>query len=184
MLAELNGMFAFVLHDKRRNLLFGARDRVGIKALYYARRPDAFAFASELKESAADARPCIVRSMKQPFPLTLRFVPGTASIIRGVSRLMRQIIEQLRLEDRPIRNRSWHPSFAPQEDRSVGNGVSWFEPRLGAAVRRWSLSDVPIGCSLSGGLDSSDIVGLLARERSSAAQNLLARIRRGGRRYR
>ena len=163
MLAELNGMFAFVLHDKRRNVLFGARDRMGIKPLYYARRPDAFAFASELKSLLR--MPGLARTLDESslsHYLTLRFVPGTASIIRGVSRLapghwFRYDLKTGRFETRSY----WRPSFAPQEDRSVGEWSELVRAELGAAVRRWSLSDVPIGCSLSGGLDSSSIVGLL-----------------------
>jgi asparagine synthase (glutamine-hydrolysing) len=124
MLAELNGMFAFVLHDKRRNLLFGARDRVGIKPLYYARRPDAFAFASELKSLLR--MPGLARTLdeKQPFPLPDASVrsgdgfhhPGRVSACAGS-------LVSLRLEDRPIRNPLVLASFICAARRSVGGGM-------------------------------------------------------------
>lgn len=77
MLADLNGMFAFVLHDKRRRLLFGARDRLGIKPLYYALTPSGFAFASELKGllTAPGIRRELNRDSLSHY-VTLRFVPG------------------------------------------------------------------------------------------------------------
>ncbi|MFO0716522.1 MAG: asparagine synthase (glutamine-hydrolyzing) [Nitrospira sp.] len=164
MLEDLNGMFAFVLHDKRRNLLFGARDRMGIKPLYYARTSTAFAFASELKSLLAV--PTVARDLDRAslfHYLTLRFVPGTSSIVKGVSRLapghwFRYELDTGRFETQPY----WRPSFVSEEGRSAGEWAGLVRTGLRDAVQRWSLSDVPIGCSLSGGLDSSSIVGLLA----------------------
>jgi len=164
MLGDLNGMFAFVLHDKRRNLLFGARDRMGIKPLYYAKTASAFAFASELKSLLTV--PSLRRDLDQAslfHYLTLRFVPGTSSIVKGVSRLAPGHWFRYELETGTFETqRYWRPSFASHEERSVGDWTELVRTELRAAVQRWSLSDVPIGCSLSGGLDSSSIVGLLA----------------------
>lgn len=164
MLGDLNGMFAFVLHDKRRNVLFGARDRMGIKPLYYAKTSSAFAFASELKSLLAV--PTLARELDRAslfHYLTLRFVPGTSSIIKGVSRLAPGHWFRYELDTGKFEMECyWRPSFAPHEGRSVGEWSELVRTELRAAVQRWSLSDVPIGCSLSGGLDSSSIVGLLA----------------------
>ncbi|MGC3976533.1 MAG: asparagine synthase (glutamine-hydrolyzing) [Nitrospira sp.] len=164
MLGDLNGMFAFVLHDKRRNVLFGARDRMGIKPLYYANTKTGFAFASELKSLLTV--PALGRDLDRTslfHYLTLRFVPGTSSMINGVSRLapghwFRYELDTGRFETQ----RYWRPSFVPQEGRAIREWSELVRTELRAAVQRWSLSDVPIGCSLSGGLDSSSIVGLLA----------------------
>ncbi|MCC2643389.1 MAG: putative Asparagine synthetase (glutamine-hydrolyzing) [Nitrospira sp.] len=164
MLADLNGMFAFVLHDKNRNILFGARDRLGIKPLYYTRNGLPFAFASELKSLLR--MPGILRDLDRAslyHYLTLRFVPGTSSIIEGVSRLapghwFRYELDGGRFETHCY----WRPSFSPQEDRSADEWSEIVRTELRNAVQRWTLSDVPVGCSLSGGLDSSSIVGLLA----------------------
>jgi len=164
MLADLNGMFAFVLHDKKRNVLFGARDRLGIKPLYYARMPNSFAFASELKSLLM--MPGISRDLDHAslsHYLTLRFVPGTSSILKGISRLtpghwFRYQLGTGRFET----HQYWRPSFVPHEGRSASEWSELIRSELRGAVLRWSLSDVPIGCSLSGGLDSSSIVGLLA----------------------
>lgn len=164
MLGDLNGMFAFVLHDKRRNILFGARDRMGIKPLYYAKTPAAFAFASELKSLLTI--PTLARELDRAslfHYLTLRFVPGTSSMMKGVSRLapghwFRYELDSGRFET----HRYWRPSFTPDEGRSASEWSEVIRTELRAAVQRWSLSDVPIGCSLSGGLDSSSMVGLLA----------------------
>ncbi|MBA2486790.1 MAG: asparagine synthase (glutamine-hydrolyzing) [Nitrospira sp.] len=164
MLADLNGMFAFVLYDKKRNVLFGARDRLGIKPLYYARTEAAFVFASELKSllTLSDIRRELNPTSLYHY-LTLRFVPGTSSMIKGVSRLapghwFRYHLGTARFETHSY----WRPSFSPQEGHSAAEWSEIVREELRAAVRRWSLSDVPIGCSLSGGLDSSSIVGLLA----------------------
>lgn len=166
MLGELNGMFAFVLHDTRRNLLFGARDRMGIKPLYYARRPEAFAFASELKSLLR--MPGLTRTLNEgslSHYLTLRFVPGTESIINGVSRLAPGHWFRYDLKTGHFETRGyWSPLFAPEKGRSAEEWSELIRAELKGAVRRWSLSDVPLGCSLSGGLDSSSIVGLLAQD--------------------
>jgi asparagine synthase (glutamine-hydrolysing) len=85
---ELNGMFAFVIHDRARGMLFGARDRFGIKPLYLARPGGDFAFASEHKVLLAF--PGIEREVDREslfHYLSLRFVPGERSILRGVERL-------------------------------------------------------------------------------------------------
>ena len=164
MLADLNGMFAFVLYDRRRNLLFGARDPMGIKPLYYMKKPNQFTFASELKSLLIS--PAVTREVDPGslfHYLTLRFVPGEQTIFKGVSRLapghaFQYHVLSERLDIRPY----WKPRFSREENRSLDEWSDLIRFELKEAVQRWSLSDVPIGCSLSGGLDSSSIVGLLA----------------------
>jgi asparagine synthase (glutamine-hydrolysing) len=88
LLDDLNGMFAFVLHDQKRNLLFGARDRIGIKPLYFWNENGRFAFASELKSLLT--LPFVTREI-DPQSLfdymTLLYVPDEASIVKGVHRI-------------------------------------------------------------------------------------------------
>ncbi|MFQ5943776.1 MAG: asparagine synthase (glutamine-hydrolyzing), partial [Anaerolineales bacterium] len=163
MLADLNGMFAFVIYDRSRNLLFGARDRIGIKPLYYACRPPTFAFASELKSFLS--LPWMTRdiNLESLFHyMSLRFVPGISSIFRGIHRVppghwFRYDLRTHNLEIRPY----WRPDFQRQERRSPAEWCALIRHELQSAVKRWVLSDVPLGVSLSGGLDSSVIVGLL-----------------------
>lgn len=166
MLAELNGMFAFVLYDARRGVLFGARDRMGIKPLYYAVATQRFAFASELKSLLC--LPWITRAL-QPESLwhylTLRFVPGGQSIFQGIRRLepgswFRYDVTTGEMES----GRYWKPRLGAHELRTPAEWAAIVREELKAAVHRWTLSDVPVGCSLSGGLDSSSIVGLLAEQ--------------------
>lgn len=163
MLGDVNGMFAFVLYDRPRGILFGARDRIGIKPLYYARRPPAFAFGSELKSFLP--LPWISRDIHWEslfHYMSLRFVPGSSSIFRGISRLppghwFRYTLRTYDLEVSPY----WHLDFQRQEARDATEWAELIRSELRRAVKRWLLSDVPVGVSLSGGLDSSAIVGLL-----------------------
>ncbi|MGE0275328.1 MAG: asparagine synthase (glutamine-hydrolyzing) [Nitrospiraceae bacterium] len=164
MLADLNGMFAFVVYDARRSILFGARDRLGIKPLYYAGISNRFAFASELKSLLT--LPWIDRNLDVAslfHYLSLRFVPGRQSIFNGIFRLppghwFRYDLTTGAMETR----RYWRPSVGVYDRRPAAEWSEIVRAELKAAVQRWTLSDVPIGCSLSGGLDSSGIVGLLA----------------------
>jgi asparagine synthase (glutamine-hydrolysing) len=163
-LPKLNGMFAFCLYDREAGTLFLARDAFGIKPLYYTEQTGRFAFASELKSLLE--LPFVRRGLDRDslsHYMSLMYVPGAATILEGIERLGPGECLTYRLADRSLRReRWWRP--AAQACGSIPD-AEWPErlrDALGAAVRRWTLADVPIACSLSGGLDSSSIVGLLA----------------------
>ncbi|MEO8435097.1 MAG: asparagine synthase (glutamine-hydrolyzing) [Pyrinomonadaceae bacterium] len=163
MLDDLNGMFAFVIYDRGRRQLFGARDRIGIKPLYYYQRSDVFAFASEPK--ALLTLPIIERdlNLQSVFHyMTLLHVPGESSIFQGVKRLPPGHWFKLDLGTRQLTvNSYWKLNVHEFEERSEDEWCDLIRQELRAAVRRWMLSDVPVGCSLSGGIDSTAIAGLL-----------------------
>lgn len=166
MLKDLNGMFAFVIYDRERQLLFGARDRIGIKPLYYTQHGPTLAFASELK--CLLTLPWVDRhvDLESLFHYTsLRFVPGDRSIVAGIKRLPPGCWFRFDLARRDlVIERYWRLVFDPDEGPSTDEWKARIRHELGQAVKRWVLSDVPVGCSLSGGLDSSSIVGLLAEQ--------------------
>ncbi|MGE0758883.1 MAG: asparagine synthase (glutamine-hydrolyzing), partial [Pirellulaceae bacterium] len=165
MLARLNGMFAFVIYDARRRCLFGARDRAGIKPLYYVERQGRFAFASELKclRVLPDVSSALDPASLMHY-LSLQFVPAPRTALRDVRKLPAGFCFHYHLEQRSlVTERYWHLPVRPRHDRSREEVVAELRARLEQAVLRQTLSDVPIACSLSGGLDSSAIVGILAQ---------------------
>jgi asparagine synthase (glutamine-hydrolysing) len=156
-LHELNGMFALAILDRDRRELFLARDRLGIKPLYYVERP--FAFASELR--ALLNVPGVERELDRDslfHYLSLRFVPGDRSILRGVRRLPPGHRARYRLDDGELSIERWWRLRFDADSSAPGR----LREALREAVLRWTLSDVPLAVSLSGGLDSSALVGLLA----------------------
>jgi len=166
LLEDLNGMFAFAIHDSTRRLIFGARDRMGIKPLYYWSSNGKFAFASELKSLLT--LPSIEREidLQSLFHyMTLLCIPGDESILKGVYRVPPGHSFTYDLKQRRLTlDEYWRPKFDGLEQRSEREWTELLREELRAAVRRWSLSDVPIACSLSGGIDSSAVVGLLAEQ--------------------
>jgi asparagine synthase (glutamine-hydrolysing) len=169
MLDELNGMFAFVVHDRTRNILFGARDRLGIKPLYYVNSGGSFGFASELKSFLAWPGLRRTLDLTSVFHyMSLLYVPGDRSIFEDVKRLPPGHWFKFDLATRQLTIEQWwdldvHSSDAGRatENRSEIEWAEIIRFELRESVRRRMLSDVPIGCSLSGGIDSSAIVGLL-----------------------
>jgi len=164
MVERLNGMFAFVIHDKRRGLLFGARDPCGIKPLYLWEEGGRFAFASEAK--ALLRLPCVARETAPASMyhyLSFLYVPGVDSIWCGIRRLPPAHVFRYEMERGELETRAyWRPEFPSGSARTEGALAEDLRGELRGAVKRWSLSDVPVACSLSGGLDSSAVVGLLA----------------------
>ena len=162
-LPRLNGMFAFVIHDAKRNVLFGARDRFGIKPLYVSRPRGGFAAASELRSLLLV--PGVERELNAGslwHYVSLRFVPGEHSIVRGVDRLPPAHAFRYDLTTRSFNLwRWWQLEFEPEQRNDWPQAV---REALSEAARRWTLSDVPIAVSLSGGLDSSAITALLAEQ--------------------
>jgi asparagine synthase (glutamine-hydrolysing) len=167
MVDDLNGMFAFVIHDQRRNRLFGARDRMGIKPLYYSIEKGLFVFASELKSLLVSplARSRTVNRQTLSHFMQVLYVPGAEAIIDNVFRVPpgHSFVYDLK-HHRFTLSQYWQIDGTCFEDHDIQEWSERVRSELRAAVSRWTLSDVPIACSLSGGIDSSAIIGLLAEQ--------------------
>lgn len=164
---SLNGMFAFALWDSSRNRLFAARDHLGIKPFYYTPRAGGLAFGSEIKALlAADLVPPEVNWQSIYDYLTFLYVPHPATAFRHIWQLPPG---HLLLYDAAEGALSVQPYWEPS---AVLPGARWdrqgwleqFRALMADAVRRQLVSDVPLGCFLSGGLDSTTLVGLMARQ--------------------
>ncbi|MBI5413855.1 asparagine synthase (glutamine-hydrolyzing) [Candidatus Peregrinibacteria bacterium] len=167
MFSELNGMFAFVIYDRLQKTLFGARDHAGIKPFYYFHQDGIFAFASELKSLLA--LPFIKREMDfQGFfhYMSLMYVPGENTIIKSIKRLPAAHFFKYDLQTSVLKIKRW---WTPKFSEEITKGHHWrdWAARIRStfydAAKRWTLADVSVGCSLSGGLDSSAIVGSLSK---------------------
>src|ERR1043165_4588747 len=162
---KLQGMFAFAIWDKNHGRLLLARDRLGIKPLYYAITDDEIVFASEIKAILASGavRPEFNEAVLPEF-LANRFVAGDETFFRGIHKLIPGRTFSWSMPDGVARRRYWKPP-APDErtDVSLERAASDVRDRLSAVVRSHLMSDVPLGLFLSGGLDSSAIAALMAR---------------------
>ncbi|MFP4379844.1 MAG: asparagine synthase (glutamine-hydrolyzing) [Candidatus Sumerlaeia bacterium] len=161
-LSRLNGMFAFAIYDSKKREIFLARDRLGIKPLYLARRGKAWLFASELKAIVPeiDHRSLDRRALVDY--LTFRFVPDNATLIEGVERL--EPGHCMRIDaasGEAARERWWRLEYG-DNGRSLQENAEGVLDLLRQSVRRRLISDVPLGAYLSGGLDSSALVALMA----------------------
>ncbi len=163
---RLNGMFAFGIWDSRRERLFLARDRLGIKPLFWTRVNGKFLFASELK--GVLAHPAVPRRIDRvalDLYLTLMYVPAPRTIVESVSKLPPGHWLLLDDEGETVR-RYWQLPDVSAGGRAEGLGrtAEEFREVLGGSVRARLMSDVPLGGYLSGGLDSSVVCALMARE--------------------
>lgn len=151
-LGDLVGMFAFAMWDSAERRLTLVRDRLGIKPLYYRLLPDGIAFASELKALLLLGRPDIDRSAVRDF-LTHGYVPAPKSIYRGIHKLPAG--HSLRWQDgQTVIERYWSPSTEIVA-RSAGDTLHDLDALLREVVPAHTLSDVPVGVFLSGGMDSA-----------------------------
>ena len=162
-LPRLNGMFAFVILDSKKRSLVAARDRFGIKPLYWTESGSRVTLASELRTllQTGDVERTVDRESLWHY-LTLRFVPGERSIFEGVQRLPAGHSLTVDLDTNATDVRRWYRlRFNEQTGLTRDDWREKLRETLQSAVLRWNLADVPVACSLSGGIDSSAIVGLL-----------------------
>ena len=165
LLDRLNGMFAFAIHDARTQTLFLARDRMGVKPLHYVELSDgALAFASELKGLLAHPllrRAPDVRAVEDF--LAFGYVPDDACLVAGVKKLPAGHFLLLeRGKPVPAPQRWWQLSFADRARGSVAAQEEELLHRLREGVTSRMVADVPLGAFLSGGVDSSAVVALMA----------------------
>ncbi|MCX7591072.1 MAG: asparagine synthase (glutamine-hydrolyzing), partial [Kiritimatiellae bacterium] len=161
-LEALRGMFAVAIWDGKRRRLFLARDRLGKKPLYYCQTSDAFLFGSELKcllEHPSAQRRADLEAIDHY--LTLQYVPDPVTGFAGIRKL--PPAHRLVWQDGTIRiERYWEINYEPKWPADEQQCVAELRQRLAEAVKIRLISDVPLGAHLSGGIDSSIVVALMA----------------------
>jgi asparagine synthase (glutamine-hydrolysing) len=165
---RLEGMFAFAAWDERRERLILGRDRFGKKPLYYWHDDDALVFASEIK--ALLANPRVSRRLRIaaiPDYLTFGYVPSPYTFFEGIRSVPPGHVLIAAPGTEPRLECYWQPTYpgangVPRVDLSLDAAASQVLEKLRAAVERRLISDVPLGAFLSGGIDSSTVVALMA----------------------
>src|SRR4051794_38962588 len=162
---RFRGMFTFALWDRNQSTLFLARDRLGVKPLHYALLPDGtFIFGSELKSLLAhgglsrEIDPCAVEEY-----FALGYVPEPRTIFAGAHKLPPAHTLTLR-RGQPMREpvQYWDPRFTLDNPISPEDASAELRSRLEESVRLRMISEVPLGAFLSGGVDSSAVVAMMA----------------------
>jgi asparagine synthase (glutamine-hydrolysing) len=164
---HLVGMFAVVLVDRRRRRLVLARDRLGVKPLYLAESPGRLRFASTLPAllRAGDVDTGIDPVALHHYLSWHSIVPAPRTILRGVRKLPPATVRVVEADGRSREHVYWRPGYQPHPAYAGMDAGDWRAATgeaLRTAVRRRLVADVPVGVLLSGGLDSSLIVALLA----------------------
>ncbi|RVT93781.1 XrtA/PEP-CTERM system amidotransferase [Sphingomonas crocodyli] len=172
-LDRLNGMFAFAIHDTADASLFIARDRLGVKPLFYAELSDgSVIFGSELK--ALTAHPLLRRTPELSAIddyLAFGYVPDDTSLLQGVRKLPAGHHLTLRRgHPLPAPVRWWDVSFADRAKGSARDLEAELVDLMRKAVTARMIADVPLGAFLSGGVDSSAVVALMAEESREAVK--------------
>jgi asparagine synthase (glutamine-hydrolysing) len=164
VIEHLRGMFAFALWDVRKRRLLIARDHLGQKPLYYANTAAGFAFASEIKALLAcdhRLREMDLRALDQY--LALRLIAPPLSMYKGIHKLPPGHLLVLEEGGEPQLRRYWDLAYLPKLSGSDDALTDELEAKIEESLRLHLVSDVPVGAFLSGGLDSSLLVAMLAR---------------------
>jgi len=166
-LTRLNGMWAFIIHDRRRAILFGSRDRFGIKPLYRYRGRDHVMFASEIK--AIRASDLYLGGTNWPiaagFLLQDRLDRTKETFYEGIEQVLPGTWFELDMAGRYQERRYWSVLGLPQQD--VKDPAAEFAELFEDSMRLHMRSDVPVAVHLSGGMDSTSIICAAARLREA-----------------
>lgn len=170
-LPRLSGMFAFALWDCRERQLWLARDRFGEKPLYFFQEEGRFLFASELQMllSLLAKRPSLDPDALNAY-LHRQYIPEPNCLLAGVKKLTPGSLLSLRAGDHSPAMRSWWSPVLGSNEQ--GDPVELLDSALNRAVKRCLRADVPVGLSLSGGLDSSAIAVLARRNHNQEVSAL------------
>lgn len=164
---RFNGMFAFALWERDSGRVVLARDRLGIKPLYYSENPDRLRFASTLPAllAAGDVDTSIDPAALHQYMSLHAVVPAPRTILKGVRKFPPATVWTIEPDGRRREEVYWQLRVGERAADRVLTEAEWREAvveSLGTAVERRRVADVPVGVLLSGGLDSSILVALLA----------------------
>jgi asparagine synthase (glutamine-hydrolysing) len=168
---HLRGMFAFAIWDIKKQQLFIARDRLGIKPLYYRLTPQSLAFGSEIKVVLAEGGQPKFNHHVLPEYLAFGYVSGSETFYDGIVKLMPGHAMEVSLDGRVNIEPYWELPLTPQ-DSSHGETyyVEKYRELLEQAVNSHLMSDVPLGVFLSGGIDSSAVAALMTKLRRAPVE--------------
>lgn len=170
---RFNGMFAFAVWDRTAKTLYLSRDRMGEKPLYYGYAGETFLFGSELKALRRHPKfPGAINRDAITVYLRHGYIPAPYSIYQGISKLMPGCLLELRGDSEPVITPYWSLKDAAQRGAlaplicSAQEAAEQLDELLRDAVRLQMVADVPLGAFLSGGIDSSTIVGVMQAQSS------------------
>ena len=163
-LRRLNGMFSIAIDDAREDALYLARDRIGVKPLYVHDDGVRMLFGSEIKAfwPAMASRPGMDLEAIHHY-LTFNYIPAPWTVYRGIRHVMPGTWQRYTRSGGVRTERWWNLAEQSEQDHSFGDWAEEFMSLLDDATRIRLRADVPFGAFLSGGVDSSTIVGLMAR---------------------
>ena len=162
---RLRGMFAIALYDKTNKKLLLARDRIGIKPLFYALNGSSIIFSSELKEilKVLDKKPEINQQAVMDY-FTYGYTLGEKTIFGGIKKLPHANYLELDINTFKIHfNKYWALAAEPDYSKSESDWIEIINEKLSETVKMHMISDVPLGAFLSGGVDSSSVVAKMAK---------------------
>lgn len=157
-LRRLNGMFALAWYDRDAEMLMIARDRAGMKPLYYVERDGVLTFASELRGLLED--PDIPRALRHEVLsafFSIGYLPGSATLLKDVHKVMPGEYKVFSLRDRKFLETGWQEDLSNDHERTAFD-VEQFRETLGGAIIDHTMGLRPFGMYLSGGLDSSIVL--------------------------
>ena len=165
-LKYLRGMFAFSIWDNNKKELFCARDRFGIKPFYYYVDREKFVFGSELKailKSAGIEKELSKVALDSYF--AFGYISNDLSIYKNIKKLKQAQYLLLSLKNNPTINTStyWDINFEPDYSKTEAQWVEEIHNSLSESIKLHMIADVPLGAFLSGGIDSSSVVAMMAR---------------------
>ncbi len=165
---KLNGMFAFAIRDERNNRFYLARDHFGIKPLYYHLDSERLTFASEMKSIlAAGVKPVLNETMVLEY-LTFQYYVGEETLFRNILRLEPGCFLEV-LDGKCCVRRYWDIDCAENTKLTADKCMEEIRFLLGDSVRMQLRSDVPLGCHLSGGIDTGIVAGLASGHKLDGA---------------
>lgn len=164
----LNGSFAFSLYDKKKRKLFCARDRFGLAPFYYLHKNNRFLFASELKSILLSGESTKEINKQNLYHyLSLLWSPGPETIIEDIYKLQPGHFLKLDLNSNILNISKWYEiNFETNKHLDIKEWQNEIFTAIEKSVINSTLSDVPLSCGLSGGLDSQSIVGMLSKNKS------------------
>jgi len=165
---HLRGMFAFAIWDENENSLFCARDRFGIKPFFYSFKGESFVFGSEIKcilSQTTDSSNISLPALD--YYLTFGYSSQEGTIFQNIHKLKPAHSLLLKGNGHMQISKYWHAKYEPDYSKSENEWSDLLREKLSETVNSHLMSDVPLGAFLSGGIDSSSVVALMAQLSSS-----------------